>query len=307
MDFVRRFAAMLLTCLCFVPVGAAHPAGPYAQYTVAVQDENGRELPTFHQGGRTFVLGTYGDRYTIRVENRSGQRVEAVVSVDGRDVISGQVGDYVSQRGYLIDPYGRLVIEGFRQNYQEVAAFRFTHPGNSYSSRMGTPQNVGVIGVAIFPERSYEYAAPRRRAASPRSYDRGSRYDGLGTGSAERKSDASGRSRSAPSAPSASSADDALSGLMEREASPAAEPAPRESTENLGTEYGESVASAVREVEFRRASPSHPAALITLRYDDRAGLIARGIALDPPRRPRPCGPQAFPNNGFAPPPPPYCD
>jgi hypothetical protein len=302
MEFARRIAAMLLTCLCFVPVGAAHPAGPYAQYTVAVQDEQGRELPTFHHDGRTFVLGTYGERYTIRVENRTGRRVEAVMSVDGRDVISGQVGDYVGQRGYLIDPYGRLVVEGFRQNHQEVAAFRFTHPGNSYSSRMGTPQNVGVIGVAIFPERSHELAVRRKPAAAPRSYGGGARGDRrLGTEYSQRS-----RGRAAPS-PSA--ADDALSGLAEAESGPARESAPRASTENLGTEYGESVASAVREVEFQRADARHPAALITLRYDDRAGLLARGVALDPPRRPRPpCGPQAFPNSGFAPPPPPYyCD
>ena len=61
--------------------------------------------------------------------------------------------------------------------------------------------------------------------------------------------------------------------------------------------------SAAESVAFRRADGRNPALLITLRYDDRQGLIARGIALDPPHVSR-CCPDAFPNNNrFAPPPP----
>jgi hypothetical protein len=300
MEFARRIAAISLTCLCYAAPAFAHPAGPTAPYTLSVQDERGHQLPTFHHGGQTFVLGTYGERYTIRVENRTARRVEAVVSVDGRDVISGQIGDYVHERGYLIDPYGELVIEGFRQSWQDVAAFRFTSPGASYSARMGTPQNVGVIGVAIFPERTYQAVArpkiaPRaRRPVQPDDYGLG-----LGTG---------GRSE-ASRAPSANADEPQHKSSERREAegASAAMPAPQASTDNLGTEYGESVASSVQAVEFRRANASHPAALITLRYDDREGLIARGVALDPPRPRRRCGPEAFPHSGFAPPPPPYCD
>ena len=300
MDLARRLAAISLTCLCLASPAAAHPAGPNASYTLSVQDERGRELPTFHHHGQTFVLGTYGERYTIRVENRTARRVEAVVSVDGRDVISGRVGDYVRERGYLIDPYDQLVIEGFRQNFEQVAAFRFTSPGGSYSARMGTPQNVGVIGVAIFPERTYEVARPS--VAVPRAPG-SQRYElergGLGTG----------RSADARPAPSAEARDDAPARHDARKSgAPASSLAPRASTDNLGTEYGESMSSSVQEVEFRRANAAHPAALITLRYDDRAGLLSRGVALDPPRTPRRrCGPEAFPSSRFAPPPPPHCD
>jgi hypothetical protein len=90
-------------------------------------------------------------------------------------------------------------------------------------------------------------------------------------------------------------------------------PEPSPSTDNLGTEYGESMYSSAQEVTFRRANSTQPAALITLRYDDRAGLLARGILIDPPPAPPrpvrvPCGPEAFPYSRFAPPPPPgiYC-
>ncbi|HWZ91085.1 MAG TPA: hypothetical protein VNW92_19625, partial [Polyangiaceae bacterium] len=133
------------------PIWRQRPLPP--PYSFTVEDENGNALPTFRQDGRTFLLGEPGQRYNIRVRNPTAQRVEAVVSVDGRDAVSGDPGDYVNGRGYVIPPYGSTLVEGFRRSYEEVASFRFTSPENSYSARMGTPQNVGVIGVAFFPER----------------------------------------------------------------------------------------------------------------------------------------------------------
>ena len=76
-----------------------------------------------------------------------------MLSVDGRDAVTGRVGDFVNLRGYVIDPYANITVEGFRQSWGRVASFQFTSPGDSYSARQGTPQNVGVVGVAFFPER----------------------------------------------------------------------------------------------------------------------------------------------------------
>jgi len=301
---IRTFALCFLACLGCARDVAAHPYGPNARYVVHVEDESGRELPVFHHGGQTFVLGRYGERYDIRVENRTGRRVEAVVTVDGRDVISGTVGDYVNARGYLIDAYDDVRIEGFRQSWDQVAAFRFTSPHNSYSSRMGTPENVGVIGVAIFPERERPAVVQRMPEPEPAPYaaDERTRDYEAPTASAPARAESSGvgtgYGRDASKSKSSAGAD----ALASRQA-PASRPARRD---NLGTEYGESVSSSVQEVAFERADRTHPSDLIALRYDDREGLIARGIAVDPPRyRPRPvCGPQPFPQNrGFAPPPP----
>jgi hypothetical protein len=50
----------------------------------------------------------------------------------------------------------------------------------------------------------------------------------------------------------------------------------------LGTEFGEGRDSHVEEVAFVRASPSNPAQIATVRYNDRAGLLALGIHIDPP-------------------------
>jgi hypothetical protein len=263
------------------------PAAP-PPYRVSLEDLDGSVLPTFQHAGATYVLGEPGDRYNIRVQNPTAERIEVVVTVDGRDAISGSVGDYVAQRGYLIEPWGSLLVEGFRRSLEEVAAFRFTGRDGSYSARRGTSQHVGVIGVAVFPEKARPPAPvwrPRRRplpeseyrAPAPSSPRRAELEEPF-------KDDEAPRKRKSGGGPGASSA----------------------GPSNIGTEYGESESSSVVEVSFERRSPTHPSVVLRLRYDDYDGLQARGIDLsslgyvyrDEPE------PQPFPysQSRFAPPP-----
>ncbi len=147
------------------------PAPNFGAIRASLEDEDGRPLQTFMHHGQTFVLGRFGERYGIRIVNPLNVRVEAVVTVDGRDVISGKRGDFVDNRGYVIGPGDSVLIDGFRTSMDEVAAFRFVDPSDSYSARRGTPENVGVIGVALFAERTPELVArndaPRSKAAKP--------------------------------------------------------------------------------------------------------------------------------------------
>ena len=75
--------------------------------------------------------------------------------------------------------------------------------------------------------------------------------------------------------------------------------------EQMGTQYGESRYSRVREVVFKRKSKNKPDALLTLYYDSYAGLRARGVPVDPPEPVYPYvpEPEPFPEPRFAPPPP----
>ena len=50
---------------------------------------DGAPAATYEYGGGTYVLGQLGARYTLRVANHSGRRVEAVVSVDVAAVALG--------------------------------------------------------------------------------------------------------------------------------------------------------------------------------------------------------------------------
>jgi len=121
--------------------------------SVGLRDQSGNFLPGLSVGDRWFVVGEEGRRYSIVVRNRSELRLEIVLSVDGLDVLDGR-GASFGKRGYVVDPHRQLVVEGFRQSTDAVAAFRFGPVRESYAhQKYSDTRNVGVIGIALFNER----------------------------------------------------------------------------------------------------------------------------------------------------------
>jgi hypothetical protein len=153
------------------PTGPLRLASSRSRYTIDLVDDAGRQLDTYRDRGRFYVLGEPGQRYSVRVTNPTGRRIEAVVSIDGLDVIDGEDADYVHKRGYIVAPHDTLVVDGFRTSTPEVASFRFSSVAASYAGRKGKARNVGVVGVAIFEEAAPPVAVmpmpvrpgPRRR------------------------------------------------------------------------------------------------------------------------------------------------
>ncbi len=139
--------------------------------TVSILNASGTPLRAAHVEGRTIAVGSDGDRYIVRVDNRSPVRIEAVATVDGLDVVDGQDGSF-HKRGYVIAPYDTLDIEGFRESEGSVRAFRFGSVSDSYAARRGKDRNVGVVGVAVFRERGSDFRwspeeLDRRETADP--------------------------------------------------------------------------------------------------------------------------------------------
>ena len=119
-------------------------------------EESGVFTSPYYKGierdGELYVIGKKGRRYGVLVKNHSDVRVEVVLSVDGLDVMNGRSASY-SNRGYIIDPGERVLVEGFRRSEDEVAAFRFSSVEKSYAEKKhGDSSNVGVVGLAVFRE-----------------------------------------------------------------------------------------------------------------------------------------------------------
>src|SRR5580692_10688507 len=140
--------------------GDAQVMGGLAEVAIIDRDSGTVLSPHFFHG-EYWVAGRPGARYAIEIRNRLGERLLAVTSVDGVNVVSGATAGW-DQTGYVFGAGERYQITGWRKSDAEVAAFTFTDSPNSYAERTGRPANVGVIGIAIFRERQPQplYAPP---------------------------------------------------------------------------------------------------------------------------------------------------
>ncbi len=191
-----RFAALALLALL---AGHVSPvvAAPLVELGVVDRD-TGQWLPQHPHRGDAWVAGAPGHRYGVRLTNTTGERVLVVLSVDGVNAVTGQTA-HPSQAGYVLEPWQTTEIAGWRKSMDDVAQFVFTDLGDSYAARTGRPQNVGVIGVAVFREaRAYAplpivrpYPEQRREAAaapaSEANADRAAMPQGIGTGHGQRE------------------------------------------------------------------------------------------------------------------------
>ena len=113
---------------------------------------DGRPLRIIHHAGKDYLpVPRCGEEYEIRVWNHGPRRVAAVVSVDGLSVITGKRASETGP-GYVVDPYSSVLIKGWRRNMETAAAFRFVDREKSYASRVGKPEDIGVIGLVAFEE-----------------------------------------------------------------------------------------------------------------------------------------------------------
>lgn len=135
---------------------------------LSLVDERGRVLQASDIGSQRYAIGEAGTRYQLGVENHSQFRYEVVASVDGLDVMDGDEAGF-NKRGYILEPFSSLTIEGWRTSDDTVAAFRFGSIEDSYAERRGKGRNIGVVGAAFFHEEggpSWE-ELQRRHHADP--------------------------------------------------------------------------------------------------------------------------------------------
>jgi hypothetical protein len=220
----------------------AHAVGSLVDVQI-VDRSTGETLPMYWHHGRWWVPGKPGSRYAITLANRSGGRALTVLSVDGVNAVSGESAAH-DQVGYVIASGQSAQITGWRKDMSRVAAFEFTALADSYAARTGRPDNVGVIGVAVFRERP----RPPSPAAPPLSKaERGESARDAASAGAAAPNEADSRQRS----------------------DSAREP-------RLGTGHGRNERSLTSYTDFERAQPA-PNELIAIHYDSRDNLIAMGV------------------------------
>jgi len=275
---------------------ACSPAKAGNLVDVGVIDrDTGTTLPTHYHDGRLYIAGTPGHRYSVRIANRTSQRVMTVLSVDGVNAITGETAG-ASQSGYVLDAYQSTEVDGWRKNMSEIAQFNFTALSDSYAARTGRPSNVGVIGVAVFREKQHPIPIERERddrisaqpvPAPPMTAETGRAAQAPAGAATE--SAAAPRPAEPALAGKAAAADSASgygAGIARRDARPQKE-------ESLGTGHGARESSYATYTSFERESSS-PNEVDSVWYDSYRNLVARGVI--PAPRPVAREPQPFPNN-----------
>ncbi len=268
-DFApARLGALLTAAALFAVATPAHSIGSLIDVQV-LDRSTGETLPMYWHNGRWWVPGKPGGRYAITLANHSGGRALGVVSVDGVNVVSGDSAAH-DQVGYVLGRGQYAQITGWRKDMTRVAAFEFTALANSYAARTGRPDNVGVIGVAVFREKTKPESPPPVM-------------------SRQEKQEAARDAAPAPAA-GASAANESEDRKRADSASA------RE--QSIGTGHGRNERSVTSYTDFERAQ-STPNELIAIHYDSRDNLIAMGVIPRPRKVPNP-----FPATaGFVPDPP----
>ena len=242
--------------------------GRLADISIHDRTDN-RRLQVYWHEGKAWVIGKPGNEYQITVQNRA-EDVMAVMSVDGVNIVSGETAR-PDQTGYVLAARRSFDIGGWRKSTSQTAAFYFTQLPDSYAARTGRPDDVGVIGVALFRRKPSEPPISVAPSASP-SYDsRPQPFNGPAA-----KSEAPARADSASQG----------AGLRAR-------PRRRQAEERIGTGHGRIEDSRVTYTSFERAT-SMPSETIAIYYDSYRNLVARGVI----REPAPAAPRPFP--GFVP-------
>jgi hypothetical protein len=236
------------------PQGLPETASALVAVSVELDGRKAALYPAPDGSGRYYVEAREGCRYSVALTNRSGERVGVVLTVDGLNAITG--GREAGRgRMYVLDPWQRTAVQGWRTSLQEVRQFTFVDERASYAARSGKAnEKMGWIEIAAYRERRAFVRSLPRRELPPHRVPIESEGDRA-------------RSDSAPATEAA------------RDSAEAAGPTPRAGAARAypGTGWGDRAHDPVVLVSFD--PESEPSERVALRYEYRPALVALGVLL----------------------------
>ncbi len=212
----------------------------------------------YRHEGKTYIEAKMGRPYAVEVRNLSAGPVEVILSVDGLDILDRKVAGY-HKPGFVIGRYRSFTFNGFRlPGTEEVASFMFGALEAAYATLMDAPDNVGVIGIAVFQEQTGFY----NLWPDPEQID-----DLFGPLGSRRGLPTVLPTPTPTPIPTRTP-------IPER---PMGMPTPTQKRATpLGTVFGERLKNRTVYTSFERLTEK-PAAVFTIRYEDRASLEKLGI------------------------------
>ena len=115
--------------------------------------------------GRLYFEAREGCDYSLRLANRTHERMGALVVVDGLNAISGEreeIGRRPPGRMYVLAPWNEVDVRGWRTSLDEVRRFTFVDERSSYAARVGKAnRHLGWVEVAVYRDRGAAMARQR--------------------------------------------------------------------------------------------------------------------------------------------------
>jgi hypothetical protein len=277
--------ALTLTLALALFVRPAHAAqSSYSANGQAVNVEvlvNGSTAPLFSGPGgwdRHYFQAFKGLNYSLVVQNTTGERVGVLIAVDGLNVVNGLRSNLANDEAmYVLGPWERAEISGWRTSLNDVRRFVFVDEERSYAQRTGQANgDLGWIRVLSFRERRPIAWMPQPRIRDFKDEHRAVPYGDESSRTEEERAPSAGNAE--PQAQGDRRSDGAAKAGGLKEQAGQLHSAPES---NPGTGWGDQRWDPVQRTVFLAAS--RPSDQIILRYEYSSGLQALGIF---PRRPR---------------------
>jgi hypothetical protein len=154
---MKKSTVFILTALLGIIIPSILWASMVSVEIVSDRQGNLPVYPTASRASHTYrayVEALKGAHYALRVRNNTSARIGVVIAVDGRNIISGEKSFLArTERMYILEPYGSGLYEGWRTGKDQINRFYFTEAPDSYAGAWGDYSAMGVIAMAVFPER----------------------------------------------------------------------------------------------------------------------------------------------------------
>jgi hypothetical protein len=136
----------------------SYDPGTRVAVSVEVDGHDAPLYPAPDGSMRRYLEAREGASYAVRLQNRTGERVGVVLTVDGLNAISGVQAIAYSWappgRMYVLDPWDSTTVRGWRTSLSEVRRFTFVDEHSSYAARSGKANGkMGWIEIAVYRER----------------------------------------------------------------------------------------------------------------------------------------------------------
>ncbi len=183
-----KIVMYLLFTIAFSPVFA----GYYDKIinVSIVTDDDGRlekyPVSSDYEKEKAYIMAKKGQSYGIRIKNKTANRIGVVITVDGRNIISGKKSYLTNrERMYILDPFEASIFYGWRTDRKHVNRFYFTKEKHSYAASWGDDSAMGVIAVAAFEEKKHQYRKPAKNHRSSNRSRKSRNQPGTGFGEEE--------------------------------------------------------------------------------------------------------------------------